>query len=436
MNMDDDLSAPRQLLYSTGNFGKNILASSIEVLLLFVLTEMLDIEPAIAGLLILSTLIVDALLDPVVGVASDRTYGRFGRYGPYILSGAPLCAITFAAIFALPASDWANLFTIGAALFGFRIAYSLIDLPHNALIMIVAPGGAMRSRIVIFRFFFSTLATLAVALLLRPITESGAASGIIAKTGLAIAVLSCFVMIVSYGSVARIDRSRHQSSAGKQAEARNNAGHFAAVGRSRHFWAIIGIGILTTLSLPLFPKSLLYVATEVIGDITRAPDLLTAMVVGQFVGILVWLLPSSRFGSSTLLQASYAVAGAGFCTCYIMLKISTEWLEVGAFLIGLGAAGAYSLIWALIADVAETIARTVGAQAQGAIFAFCILSQKAAIGVGSLLLGLSLDLGGYGEPNGSAATAILLCAWALPLLLLIANFWLCRTVRRATSDAG
>ena len=47
---------------------------------------------------------LDVLTDPVMGWASDRTRGRFGRRLPYTLSGCLVYGALFAALFSPPAA--------------------------------------------------------------------------------------------------------------------------------------------------------------------------------------------------------------------------------------------------------------------------------------------------------------------------------------------
>ena len=78
---------------------------------------------------------LDAVTDPLIAWITDRTRTRWGRRKPFILVGAPLCAIVFWALFTPPG----GLTPSGASLwFGttfclFLLAHKILVVPHGAL---------------------------------------------------------------------------------------------------------------------------------------------------------------------------------------------------------------------------------------------------------------------------------------------------------------
>lgn len=68
----------------------------------------------------------DALTDPLMGWVTDHTRSRWGRRRPWMMLGAPLCALAFLALFAPPES-----LTPGEAAVWFALAYVLYYLFHT-----------------------------------------------------------------------------------------------------------------------------------------------------------------------------------------------------------------------------------------------------------------------------------------------------------------
>jgi GPH family glycoside/pentoside/hexuronide:cation symporter len=90
----------RSTLNASGNFGKNSLWNTTEVLLLFLLTDILGMAPAVAGFVIFFSLLIAAILDPIVGLLAERIRTPLGQFGPLLVVGAPLAALSFIGLMA------------------------------------------------------------------------------------------------------------------------------------------------------------------------------------------------------------------------------------------------------------------------------------------------------------------------------------------------
>lgn len=107
----DSVTTWEKIGYASGNLGKNVVFASLEYFLLFFLTQVWGLPPAQAGFIIFIALVWDGLADPIMGGVVDRFTTPLGRYGPYLLLGAPICAAAFAFVFMDPG-------VAGAALVG------------------------------------------------------------------------------------------------------------------------------------------------------------------------------------------------------------------------------------------------------------------------------------------------------------------------------
>ena len=66
---------------------------------------MLGLEPALAGLAIMIAKAWVVIADPIAGIVSDRSHGRWGRRRPFILAGGLIAAISFILLFFVPALE-------------------------------------------------------------------------------------------------------------------------------------------------------------------------------------------------------------------------------------------------------------------------------------------------------------------------------------------
>lgn len=408
-----------RVVYASGNFAKNLIWGTTEVTLLFVMTEMLHIRADIAGGILLVSLAVDAVLDPVVGILSDKLRSPIGRYGPFILVGAPLAGFSFALLYSLPRLGVGSLCVATSLIFAFRISYSLIDMPHNALLAAVTQDPAEQARLTTYRFFFSSAASLVVALALAPMMKGAPGPGFsasgLAIYGLMAGTLSALVMIAAWRAVA----ARDIGFSALRETAVPARMLIRLTWRSKAFRRALGVGAVASLTMPLYPKTVLYLAGPVLGQPAIAPWLLGLLVVGQFCGLPLWMAISSRWTHPASLAAAHAVCITGLAVALAGALTDHALLLAGSFIIGIGACGIYSLIWSLIADSASAIRRRSGADANGVVFASAILSQKVAIGIGIAGLSLALQFTGYRSGQmmtGITAAAILCCAFIVPMI--------------------
>jgi GPH family glycoside/pentoside/hexuronide:cation symporter len=77
----------------------------------------------------------DAITDPIMGWVTDRTNTRWGRRRPWMLLGAPLCALSFIALFTPPAGvmgvQAATWFTISFVFY--FLFHTMYSIPHYGL---------------------------------------------------------------------------------------------------------------------------------------------------------------------------------------------------------------------------------------------------------------------------------------------------------------
>jgi len=84
-----------KLSYGIGDISNNIFIVTTGMYLLFFLTNIIGVNPALAGTMLLFPKLWDVILDPIVGMISDVTRSRFGRRRVYLLYGAVPFGVSF-----------------------------------------------------------------------------------------------------------------------------------------------------------------------------------------------------------------------------------------------------------------------------------------------------------------------------------------------------
>jgi Na+/melibiose symporter-like transporter len=122
--------------YSIGAVANGIKTDTFTFFLLFFYSNIIGLNPGLAGLAIFIALCVDAVTDPLMGTISDRTNSKYGRRHPFMMISFIPMSIGYILLFA-PRQDWdmtqndlflwMTLFTIIT-----RIGMTLFDIPHRA----------------------------------------------------------------------------------------------------------------------------------------------------------------------------------------------------------------------------------------------------------------------------------------------------------------
>ncbi len=99
---EDRVSFPHKVVYGIGGFVNNLLAQGIGNMMI-VLNLALGMDFRAVGLLGSLPRAFDAITDPLVGFASDKTKSRWGRRRPFLFVGAIAAAVVFALLWRMPA---------------------------------------------------------------------------------------------------------------------------------------------------------------------------------------------------------------------------------------------------------------------------------------------------------------------------------------------
>jgi GPH family glycoside/pentoside/hexuronide:cation symporter len=128
------LTKPVMVGYSIGGTGDAIAYDFIASFLLFFLTDLAGISPAIAGTIIGVAVLWDAITDPIIGYISDRSKSKYGKKRPFLLGSAVPLGLTMMLLFHVVAFEGnakIAYYLIFALLFW--TAYTAFNIPYFAL---------------------------------------------------------------------------------------------------------------------------------------------------------------------------------------------------------------------------------------------------------------------------------------------------------------
>lgn len=137
--------------YSSANITTSGSGYVISLYFTLFLTGVIDLEPQYAAIVTFIAGIWDAVIDPFIGILTDRTRSKYGRHRRYILWAMPLYAVSFALLWNSYGLNGKErplqaviYFTVVYVLY--KTAYSFVDVPHVAMLPELAPDYDLRTQ--------------------------------------------------------------------------------------------------------------------------------------------------------------------------------------------------------------------------------------------------------------------------------------------------
>lgn len=132
-----------KMVFSGGLLGQNMLYSFMSMYILFFYTDLLGIPATTASVILVVASIFDACLDPLMGMITDKTRSRWGKFRPYLLFAPFLIALaTIVCFWDFRGSSTTTLVIATVSYLLWGMLYTVCDTPLWALSSVIStePG--------------------------------------------------------------------------------------------------------------------------------------------------------------------------------------------------------------------------------------------------------------------------------------------------------
>lgn len=147
------LSLKEKVGYSVGDTASNLFFQTFILFLLYFYTDVFGLPAAAVGTMFLVTRIWDAFFDPIVGMISDRTHTRWGKFRPFLLWFALPFGIIGVLTFTTPGFDTSGKLVYAYITYSLMMMlYSAINVPYSALMAVITPNSEQRTVLSSYRF--------------------------------------------------------------------------------------------------------------------------------------------------------------------------------------------------------------------------------------------------------------------------------------------
>ena len=400
--------------YGSGDFGFNLYFAGLNLYLLYYYTDVLNIEPAIAGLIIMLPVIWDGISDPLMGWVVTRTRSRFGKFRPYILFGAPVMGLSFVGMFAAPI--WFPDQVIVACLVThmiFRTAYTIASVPYSSLAAALTHNSQERGIMAGVRMMAAMtggIVTAATMLELASYFGDGDMRHGFVEVAIVYGLLSTVMMVIIF-----LTTSKEVTLT--QAKTITNRQTFAFLRHNHAFWILCGASLVGVIGSAMGGKSIVYYIDYYAGHPDNVSSVLSVGILGAATGIPLWTLVASRLSKRWVWVMGASGAATVNLALYLFDVRAVETLTLLAFCNGAMGGAVAVMFWSMLPDTVEYGQWRSGVRDDGIVFGLSQLISKAGSGLGVGAIGLILSAIGYtagAEQSNEALQGIRASSFLIP----------------------
>lgn len=396
---------PRQIKisWSVGALGVAFMMNTVAGSALFYLISVLEVQPALAGLVVFVPKLFDAITDPIVGAWSDRLSAGKSRRRPFLLVGAVISALSFLMLFTTPRFDHEYITAAYAfvALIIFAIGYTVFNIPYLSMPAEMTDDYHERSSIHSYRVMAISIAGFVAGAALPLFLEHMGRTDWMtyAIVGVAGGILIFVTMMVSWIGTANARFTEAQTVRPNPfSELRHvlSNGHFVRLLLVK-FMQLFGVAA----TIASFKYFILYVMNRDFADLA-----LYGLVVGivALFAAPVFVAVSKRIGKSQTYMLSatfYVIAVASWSLAEANEPIPL--ILARGVLLGLAGTGNVIMAMSMLTDIINYDGNRSGVRREGVFVSFYSFIEKFTFSLGPLVAGLALQFAGYQEDLTQAA---------------------------------
>ncbi len=397
--------------WGVGSFTSSSLVGAVGLLHLRFMTDSLGLAMGLAGMLIVASKIYDALLDPVMGVVSDRTRTPWGRHRPYLFGGGLLAAVSLVLLFNVPArlSGTPLVLFVAFSLLLFSTAYTMFRIPYLALGRSITQDFNERSKLMTFSVYGSSLgglaATSAAPYLLSTLGSDRAGHGLVAWI---LAGMIAVGGIVSFLLIDTEDAELDESGAASTRSHLSFRDAWSALRQNRPFQHLMGFKVTMFAGLTLHGAAIPYYTRHVLGASDAAlSGIFLAQMIAMMASQVFWVRAARRFGRrNALMTATLMQMTAMVCWYLIPIGHPNPWVQIlGAFQ-GVCGGGIFFGLYTVLTDTMDLSRKNGGGAGQeGVLAGVFVMVEKATAAFGTFVFSTILGVVGYVSAKDAGAAA-------------------------------
>jgi len=406
-NMKREVSIKEKLIFASADFFGGGGQTLVAVLYMMFLTNIIGINAAWAGTVIMISKMWDAVSDPIMGVISDNTRSKFGRRKPYIFMGGIMLIISMALLwYPVTFSTQVGLVIyVTATYLLYSTVSTVIAVPYSSLSTEVSTNYEETNKLNLLRLAFSLVSTAICTLAPTFLYEGLLLTGKITIMQFYLTIVLCFGLFFMIPLLLTGIFVKERVKYGDE-KSTFSLKQFVKPLKVKAFRQLLGLYLCQSTNLDIVSAIALYYALYVVAGMSAtvflASFLVVQLVMLPILNKLVSKVPKPKlyyFGLPLSLVSAVLIG-------IYPSTWSPTYLYLLTALMAVGFAGAQTMSWIIFPDVVDIAQLGLGERISGSLSGAMTFIRKAASAIAIFIIGNALNLAGFIEKTEGQAAPV------------------------------
>ncbi len=426
------------------------------------LTNVVGMDLQHATFIIMIATVWDGINDPLMGIITDRTRSKYGRHRRYLLWSIPILVISYSMLwnsFGLDAKEHPTVCVMyyAFAYILYKTAYTMVDVPHTAMLPTLAPEYNKRTQYTSVSYIFNSVGMIPSYIILLIFLSVFGSSGGLSKeskmpfmlTGVVLSIVYACAIFATFKAVKEPSSLNEKS---PKLDLRFAIDEYVQVFRSKAFRDYFSMSFFWQMARSFYSTSSIYFITYLANLYKYYPIYNTFAGVFESLAFPLNYALTIKKGKSKCgaVVTPFMIIGLG-----LLLFVKTGspdgtssivplvlMILGGAVLYPFGMSGLGFVGNNVMPDLTDVDELITGRRREGVISTCNTMVKQVVGGVMTFLVGTVLKYFGlvtgnegvYIQQNDTALLGIRICVSVLPMISAVVAYLLLRRFKMTKDD--
>ena len=425
------------------------------------LTNVVGMELRYATFIIMIATIWDGINDPLMGIITDRTRSKYGRHRRYLLLSIPPLVISYTMLwnsFGLDAKEHptACVMYYAFAYILYKTAYTMVDVPHTAMLPTLAPEYNKRTQYTSVSYIFNSVGMVPSYIILLIFLSVFGSSDKLSENSKMPFLLTGIVLSIVYACsiFATFKTCKEPSSLNEKLpplDLKSAIDEYVQVFRNKSFRDYFSMSFFWQMARSFYSTTNVYYITYLANLYKYYPLFNTFAGVFESLAFPLNYALTIKKGKSKCgaVVTPFMIIGLGIALFVKPVTPGSSYIVTlvlmilgGAVLYPFGMSGLGFVGNNVLPDITDVDELITGRRREGVIGTFNTMVKQVTGGVMTFLVGVILDgfglvtgnEGVYIEQTDSALIGIRLCISVLPMLSALVAWLMLKRFKMTKDD--